>query len=131
MVAVIALIVLGPDRLPKAARQLGKAIGEFKKFSAGVQAQVDEVIRETSYENYRDGFTSPETKPKSEGGPSEEVEGEANSDYVADSEKSTERPDIAGFRLIDSQSPAQESEESVPDERVEKNSPPRKPGKSK
>lgn len=46
VVAAIALIVLGPERLPKAARQLGRAIGEIKNFSSGVQSQVQDAIRD-------------------------------------------------------------------------------------
>lgn len=44
LVLLVALIVLGPDQLPKAARQLGRAVGEFKKFSANMQAQVNEMV---------------------------------------------------------------------------------------
>ena len=41
---VVALLVLGPDKLPAAARQVGRAIAEFRKFSAGMQAQVNNMI---------------------------------------------------------------------------------------
>src|SRR5712692_423773 len=37
VILVVALIVLGPDRLPKVARQLGKAVGEVRRWSSTVQ----------------------------------------------------------------------------------------------
>lgn len=40
VVLVVALVVLGPTRLPEAARQLGKAMSELRRMSAGLQAEV-------------------------------------------------------------------------------------------
>lgn len=40
VVLVIGLIVLGPNRLPEAARQIGKAVTEFRRMSSGLQAEV-------------------------------------------------------------------------------------------
>ncbi len=52
VIAVLALIVLGPQRLPDAARQVGKAIGELRRLSSGFQQEVrsafDENDRQTS-----------------------------------------------------------------------------------
>jgi Sec-independent protein translocase protein TatA len=36
----VALIVLGPERLPKAARQIGKAVAEVRHWSGGIQDEV-------------------------------------------------------------------------------------------
>ena len=44
VIFLVALIVLGPDRLPKAARQLGKAIAEFKRVSGGFQDEVRKAL---------------------------------------------------------------------------------------
>ena len=45
IILVIALIVLGPDKLPQAARALGKAIGSVKKYvrEASEELQIDEL----------------------------------------------------------------------------------------
>lgn len=51
IVLVIALIVLGPSRLPDAARSLGKAVSEFKRMSSGLQSDV------------RDAFSDKPTYP--------------------------------------------------------------------
>lgn len=40
VIAFIALIVLGPQRLPDAARQAGKAIGELRRLSSGFQSEL-------------------------------------------------------------------------------------------
>jgi Tat protein translocase TatB subunit len=37
VILIVALIVLGPERLPQAARQLGKAVGEVRRWSSTVQ----------------------------------------------------------------------------------------------
>jgi Tat protein translocase TatB subunit len=40
VILVVALIVLGPERLPKAARQVGKAVAEVRHWSGGIQDEV-------------------------------------------------------------------------------------------
>lgn len=47
VVLIVGLIVLGPNRLPQAAKQVGKAMAEFRRVSSGVQAEI------------RDAFTEP------------------------------------------------------------------------
>ena len=46
VVLVLALIVLGPTRLPDAARSLGKALAEFRRVSGGLQAEVRDAFSE-------------------------------------------------------------------------------------
>jgi sec-independent protein translocase protein TatB len=47
---LLALVILGPDKLPDAMRRAGKAYAEFKKVSAGFQTELknalDEPMRE-------------------------------------------------------------------------------------
>ena len=40
VIMLIALIVLGPQRLPDAARQIGKAMGDLRRLSTGFQNEV-------------------------------------------------------------------------------------------
>jgi sec-independent protein translocase protein TatB len=40
VIALIALIVLGPQRLPEAARQVGKAMGDLRRMSSGFQEEL-------------------------------------------------------------------------------------------
>ena len=53
VVLVVALVVLGPNRLPDAARSIGKAMSEFRRVSSGIQAEV------------RDAFVDAPSYPKS------------------------------------------------------------------
>ena len=46
VIAVIALVVLGPERLPGAARQAGRAIAELRKMSNGFQREMQDAMRE-------------------------------------------------------------------------------------
>ena len=64
VVLVVALIVLGPTRLPDAARSMGKALAELRRVSSGVQAEV------------REAFAEPPTYPKPPPAPTEVTEGQ-------------------------------------------------------
>lgn len=44
VVLVVALLVLGPAKLPDAARQVGRAIGEFKRVTNSFQDEVRDTI---------------------------------------------------------------------------------------
>ncbi|MCH7789694.1 MAG: twin-arginine translocase TatA/TatE family subunit [Acidobacteria bacterium] len=44
VILLVALIVLGPANLPDAVRQVGKALGEFRKLSAGLQEEFSDVL---------------------------------------------------------------------------------------
>lgn len=48
VIAVIALVVLGPERLPSAARQAGRAIAELRRISNGFQREVQDAMREVT-----------------------------------------------------------------------------------
>ncbi len=40
IIFLVALVVLGPTKLPEAARQIGKVMGEFRRLSAGFQNEL-------------------------------------------------------------------------------------------
>jgi len=50
-VLVVALLVLGPQKLPEAARSLGRAIGEVRRYTSGFQNEM------------RDAFADPVSSP--------------------------------------------------------------------
>jgi sec-independent protein translocase protein TatB len=62
VILVVALIVLGPTQLPKAARQVGQAMTELKRISSGFQQELTHAL-DTEAE-----------KPQSPGGPAERTE---------------------------------------------------------
>jgi sec-independent protein translocase protein TatB len=46
VILVVALIVLGPNRLPGAARQVGKAMSEFRRVSTDLQTEMRDAFSE-------------------------------------------------------------------------------------
>jgi sec-independent protein translocase protein TatA len=44
VILVVALIVLGPKKLPEAGRQVGKAIAEVRKWSQGFQDEIKSTL---------------------------------------------------------------------------------------
>jgi sec-independent protein translocase protein TatA len=53
VILVVALIVLGPKKLPEAGRQVGKAIAEVRKWSQGFQDEIKSVMEpETTRPTY-------------------------------------------------------------------------------
>ena len=45
LVGVIGLVILGPERLPVAARTVGKWVGKFRRTIGGVQREIQEELR--------------------------------------------------------------------------------------
>lgn len=64
---VVALIVLGPDKLPDAVRRAGRLLGELRRMSDGFQAELKGALDEPTRElratatQLRDGFRDPDT----------------------------------------------------------------------
>ena len=48
---VIALLLFGPKKLPEIGRQIGKAMGEFKRASQEFQSQLNEEVRQLEIES--------------------------------------------------------------------------------
>ena len=46
VILFIALIVLGPNKLPEAARQVGRAVNEVRRISGGFQREMREAMNE-------------------------------------------------------------------------------------
>jgi Tat protein translocase TatB subunit len=57
VILVVALIVLGPKKLPEAGRQVGKAIAEVRKWSQGFQ---DEMKSAMDLEEKRPSYSEPQ-----------------------------------------------------------------------
>lgn len=50
VVALVALIVLGPTRLPEAARTIGRVMREIRSVSTGFQAELRHALEDTEEE---------------------------------------------------------------------------------
>jgi sec-independent protein translocase protein TatB len=65
VILLIALIVLGPDKLPNAARQAGKYLGDFRRMSNGFKNELKDAMDLGDLGDLMSG----NTKPQSAGGP--------------------------------------------------------------
>lgn len=74
VILLVALIVLGPHQLPKAARQVGQVMAEIRKVSAGFQREL------TSALGAEEQKPSPPVKPHSPGGPQDLATGGTTAD---------------------------------------------------
>jgi sec-independent protein translocase protein TatB len=50
IILIVALVVLGPTKLPQVARQVGKGLREFRRHASDLQNTFDEVAREAERE---------------------------------------------------------------------------------
>lgn len=85
VILVIALIVIGPNKLPEIAKSLGKGLAEFKKASDDFQRNIQEETRKADILNAQKQEPQPaETSSKS----AEETAQEAAQQQSDDSKKS-------------------------------------------
>ncbi|MBW8826393.1 MAG: twin-arginine translocase subunit TatB [Acidobacteria bacterium] len=69
VILLVALIILGPQRLPEAARQLGKAMAELRRLSGGFQAEMREAMDSVSKVGQDPPLETPIIHPPIEGIP--------------------------------------------------------------
>uniref|UniRef100_UPI0022EACA17 Sec-independent protein translocase protein TatB n=1 Tax=Falsiroseomonas oryzae TaxID=2766473 RepID=UPI0022EACA17 len=53
LIAVVAVVVIGPKDLPEAVRGIAKGIQKLRRMAGEFQSQVDEVVREAKLEDVR------------------------------------------------------------------------------
>src|SRR6185295_2839598 len=88
VILVIALIVLGPSRLPDVAKAVGKALAEFRKATSDISDELRDVRR--SLEQEVRNAEREANRPK----PSDSIaRPEKPSESVARAEKKTEAPE--------------------------------------
>lgn len=61
VILLVALIVLGPDRLPKVARQMGRAMSEFKRVTSGFEDEMRKAMNDVTDGSGASGPGSPAT----------------------------------------------------------------------
>ena len=74
VILLVALIVLGPERLPSAARQVGKAMAELRRISSGVQAELRDAMQEPVAVPPATPATTPAPAPGAPPAPTGEVD---------------------------------------------------------
>jgi sec-independent protein translocase protein TatA len=106
VILVVALIVLGPKRLPEAGRQVGKALAEVRRWSRGIQGEI------------RDAFDTAEEPPMvstdqatAEASKTEAVKTEAEAEAV---KTEAAQPELPAVEVAKPELPAPEATEPDP-----------------
>jgi sec-independent protein translocase protein TatB len=60
----LALIIFGPKKLPEIARQIGKALNEFRRASNEFKAQIEQEIANLEVENKKQTILPPSPAPE-------------------------------------------------------------------
>jgi len=63
VICVVALLVLGPDKLPGAMRTVGRFMHDMRNFEEMVRREVDNALRDASTPAYRDGAVTSDPTP--------------------------------------------------------------------
>ncbi len=66
VILVVALIFIGPKKLPELAKGLGKGLREFQKATKGITDSISEVNNQTSIETKDEEHSLGESKRKNE-----------------------------------------------------------------
>ncbi|MGD0278495.1 MAG: twin-arginine translocase TatA/TatE family subunit [Smithella sp.] len=96
VIAVVALLVVGPKKLPEMARTLGKGFSEFKKATEGVTEELKEALKEEVKPDHDEAplpiITAPEEVKPEEEKPEEvkpeETKSEASDNDAGEKQKS-------------------------------------------
>lgn len=56
LIAIVALVVIGPERLPKVARTLGHLFGRFQRYVAEVKSSVEQEIHTEDLRKFQNDF---------------------------------------------------------------------------
>lgn len=71
VIALVALIILGPDKLPDAARKVGNVMGELREMSSGFKREISTAMNDPIEAAARDrGNQVAPPKPATESTPS-------------------------------------------------------------
>ena len=83
VIMLVALVVLGPDKLPDAARKMGNVMGELRRMSSGFQEEMRGAFEEVSKPPATPSDAAPASPPKLEPVADTEPEAGAESDDPA------------------------------------------------
>lgn len=65
LIFVIALMILGPERLPQAAARIGSWVGNARKIVRNLRAQMEQEITQKDRQPPTDGAKKPASEPRS------------------------------------------------------------------
>ncbi len=114
LIALVALVVLGPKRLPALAKTLGKGLRELRKASTDLRSAIEEPLQEVRrpLEDMRDDLV--ETVYRIE----DEVETAAGADEALE-QKEGPHPALAEATETGDDAPAEAGDEAAPEDDAE------------
>jgi sec-independent protein translocase protein TatB len=99
LIIVVALLVVGPKKLPQVARTLGKTFGEFKRVTSDVQrtinAEVDRAERQERVARAKSELLPEDAAPKAapaKAEPAATVDAAATATPVAEADQTPKEP---------------------------------------
>lgn len=95
VIGVVALLVLGPERLPRAARQAGLWVGRAKRMITQVKRDIDNEIRQEEMDSLKDLKEAKESLSKTRESMNsfkEDLNKQVDADKPAPAGKSADKP---------------------------------------
>jgi len=80
VILLVALMILGPDQLPKAMRTFGNLMAEVRRVTGGIQAEIHKAMDVTETSGSTSSRPSPEPEAPKQGA---STEGETSSSRAA------------------------------------------------
>jgi len=118
IIAIIALVILGPERLPKVARTIGFWVGKARRMVADVKSDIDREMRESELADLRklgDEISEVKNEVQSAAG---EVADDTGVESVVESIKESAddiQSSVSDVTATDDSTQSAESESSVDD----------------
>jgi sec-independent protein translocase protein TatB len=97
VIAIVALLVLGPEKLPKAARQAGEIMRELRKLTSEVKTEVDKAMNQVEESTRPGPFPQDPDSPN----PEEKPRDAQQPQTFPEAEPVPKHPGTTGFELID------------------------------
>jgi len=114
IILVVALIVIGPKRLPDLARTLGKGLAEFRKAADDLQETVRMDLQKEKHEEFRKKY--PDLVPDEEEGAAQPGEDDSAPDKPDEARTAN---DMTGTEPVPQPSPEKPPEPSYNPEEIE------------
>ncbi len=107
IIVVVALIVIGPQKLPQMMRSLGKGMAEFKRMSSSVTETLDKEIKDAEK-----GLKEQELKERLA---KEKAAREKAEAVLAEKENATEKPEVSPEETLSQSMEAQSTPAAMPE----------------
>jgi len=113
IILVVALIVIGPKKLPELARTLGKGLAEFKKAADDLQNTVRMDLERDKHEQFREKYPHLVPEEDEEQAEGSRQEGEVSTDKTAPAENEQDKTVTTTAEVTPEPAPEAETEPEI------------------